>query len=141
MPFREKKAWVTLVTLLIVFIPYYYFMVNLYHQPEPDYNQLGHLAILAQVSFIVLEVLFVLVARWLSPEDKGIPLDEREQLFAFRATKIAYISLIVLAIVVVFPMIHTVGGNWGWGMSILAAIITAEMIRAAALIAQYRRGY
>lgn len=139
MPFREKKAWVTLFTLLIVFTPYFYFMVSLYHRPEPNYNQLGHLAVLALVAFIVLEVALILLARWLSPEDKGIPVDEREQLFAFRATKVAYLSLIVMAIAVVFPMIHTIGGNWGWGMSILAAIILAEMIRAAALIVQYRR--
>ena len=141
MPFREKKAWVTLFALLAVFIPYFYFMVGLYHRPEPNYNQLGHLAVLALVAFIVLELLMILVARWLSPEDKGFPVDERERLFAYRAAKCAYVALIALVIAVIFPMIHTLGGNWGWGMSLLAAIIGSELIRAAVLILQYRRGY
>jgi len=141
MPFREKKAWATLFTLLIVFVPYYYFMVDLYHQPEPDFHELAHLATVALHAFIVLEVVLLLLARWLSPEDKGIPLDEREQLFAARATKIAYVTLIIASIAVVFPMIHVIGGNWGWGMSVLGAIILAEMVRAIALIVQYRRGW
>ena len=141
MSFREKKAWVTIFVLLIVFIPYYYFMADVYHRPDPNYTNLGHLALVALVAFIVLEVVLVLLARILSPEDAGTPTDEREQLFAFRAARVAYVSLIVLVVAVIFPMIHTHAGNWGWGMAFLGAIIIAEIIRAAALIVQYRRGY
>ena len=141
MPFREKKAWVTIFTLLIVFIPYYYFMIRIYHQPNPDYNYLGTLAVVALAAFIVLEIILVLVARKLSPEDKDVATDEREQLFAFRAARAAYVSLIVLIIAAIFPMIHTHSGNWGWGMLFLVAIIMAEIIRAIVLILQYRRGY
>lgn len=141
MSFREKKAWVTIAALLIVFLPYYYLMLQLYHRPEPNFYSLGHLALAALIAFIVLEIILVLVARYLSPEDAGIPKDEREQLFAFRAARLAYVSLIVLMILVTFLMIHTNGGNWGWGMLYLAAIIIAEIIRASALIVQYRRDY
>jgi len=38
-------------------------------------------------------------------------------------------------------MIHIHGGNWGFGMLYLAAIILAEILRAGLLIKQYRRGY
>ena len=141
MPFREKKAWSTVFALLVVFIPYTYFMIDVYHVPNPDLPYLAHLTLIALTVFVVLEIALVLMARILSPEDKGIPLDEREQLFAFRAARIAYVSLIVLVIGVIFPMIHTNGGNWGWGMSFLGAIIIAEIIRAGALIVQYRRDY
>jgi hypothetical protein len=141
MPFREKKAWATLVALLVVFIPYYYVMVGLYHQPDPDIPYLAHLSAIALAVFVGLEVLLILVARFLSPEDAGVPTDEREQLFAFRAARIAYMGLILFVIAVTFPMIHTYGGNWGWGMAYLGAILAAEMLRAIVLIAQYRRGY
>lgn len=141
MPFREKKAWVTISTLLVVFIPYFYFMVDVYHRPDPDFFYLGHLALIALAVFIVMEVALVMIARTLSPEDRGIPLDEREQFFAFRAARIAYVSLIVLTIMLIFPLIHTYGGNWGWGMSFLGAIIISEIIRGVALIVQYRRDY
>jgi len=141
MPFREKKAWVTIFSLLTVFVPYYYLMMSTYHSPEPDFEVLPYMALFALITFIVLEVVLVVVARMLSPEDAGMPRDERDQLFAFRAARIAHVALIVLMILVTFPLTHTYGGNWGWGMLYLAAIIVSEILRAAMLIVQYRRGY
>ena len=141
MPFREKKAWVTIFSLLVVFVPYYYLMMRLYHQPNPNYYYLMHLAALALATFLVVEVFLILVARKLSPDDAGIPKDEREQLFAFRAARVAYVTLIVLMVAVTFPMIHTHEGNWGWGMAYLGVIILAEIARASVLIVQYRRDY
>jgi len=141
MSFREKKAWVTIFTLIVVFIPYYIFMVRAYHQPDPDFPYLMHLAVIALAAFVVLELMLILLARKLSPEDMGIPKDERDQLFAFRAAQMANLTLIVLLIVVTFFMIHTHGGNWGWGMLYLATVICSEILRAGVLIMQYRRGY
>lgn len=141
MSFREKRAWVTIFALLVVFLPYYVFMVNIYHQPDPDIGLLARLAGIAIAAFIVLECVLLLVARKLSPEDAGIPIDERDQLFAYRASRIAYLTLIGLVVVVTFPMIHVHAGNWGFGMLYLLAIIVAEILRASLLIKQYRRGY
>ena len=141
MSFREKRAWVTIFALLVVFLPYYVFMVNIYHQPDPDIGLLARLAGIAIAAFIVLECVLLLVARKLSPEDAGIPVDERDQLFAYRASRIAYLTLIGLVVVVTFPMIHVHAGNWGFGMLYLLAIIVAEILRASLLIKQYRRGY
>ncbi|MDO9319099.1 MAG: hypothetical protein Q7V56_12960 [Gammaproteobacteria bacterium] len=140
MPFREKKAWATIFALLIVFIPYYILMVQAYHRPDPNIFSLAHLAALALTSFVVLELLLVFIARRLSPEDAGIPRDEREQLFAFRAARVAYTVLIILLVLITFAMIHTEGRNWGWGMLYLMSIIIAEIVRATMLIVQYRRG-
>jgi hypothetical protein len=89
----------------------------------------------------VLELVLLAVPRKLSPEDAGVPRDEREQLFAFRAATVAYVVLIVMIIAITFVMIHLDGGNWGWGMLYLLAIIKAEIMRAAMLIVQYRRDY
>ena len=141
MPFREKKAWVTIAALLIVFIPYGFYMTRAYHVPEPNYKYLMHLAAIAFTGFVVLEIILILVARKLSPEDAGLPKDEMEKLYASRATRVAYVTLITLVLVVSFLMIHTIGGNWGWGMLFLGAVIGSEIARAVTLIVQYRRGY
>ena len=141
MSFREKRAWVTIFALLVVFLPYYVFMINVYHRPNPDIGYLMTLVATAIAVFIVLECLLLVVARKLSPEDAGIPLDERDQLFAYKASRIAYISLIGLVVAVTFPMIHIHAGNWGFGMLYLGSIILAEILRASLLIKQYRRGY
>ena len=141
MPFREKKAWAMIFALIVVFLPYYLFMVRAYHQPDPNFFYLVHLVALALSTFVVLEIILILVARKLSPEDVGIPKDERDQLFAFKAARAAYLTLISLLIVVTFLMIYIRGDNWGWGMLYLAAIICSEILRASVLIVQYRRGY
>jgi len=141
MQFREKKGWVTIFALVVVFIPYYLFMMDAFHQPNPDYPYLMNLAIIAIAAFIGLEVFLIFIARKLSPEDAGIPKDERDQLFAFKASRAAYVSLIIQMILITFLMIHEHAGNWGWGMLYLLAIICSEIIRAAVLIKQYRRGY
>ena len=141
MSFREKKAWVTALALVAVFLPFYWLMMNAYHQPQPDYSYLGNLVLVALATFLVLEIVLVMAARFLSPEDAAVPLDEREQLFAFRAARIAYVSLIVFIVLTTFPMIHMEGRNWGWGMVFLGAIIGSEILRATALIVQYRRDY
>ncbi|PCI82142.1 MAG: hypothetical protein COB20_00610 [SAR86 cluster bacterium] len=141
MSFREKKAWLTIFALLVVFLPYSVFMVSVYHQPNPDIGYLAQLAGIAIAAFIVLECVLLLVARKLSPEDAGIPVDERDQLFAYKASRIAYLTLIGLVVTVTFPMIHVHAGNWGFGMLYLGAIILAEILRASLLIRQYRRGY
>ncbi len=141
MSFREKKAWVTMIALVVVFLPFFYLIANAYHRPEPNYAYLTHLVLIAFTTFLALEVILVLAARYLSPEDAGIPKDERDQLFAFRAARSAYIALILLIVLVTIPMIHMEGRNWGWGMAYLGAIIGAECLRAIALIVQYRRGY
>ena len=141
MSFREKRAWVTIFALLVVFLPYYIYMVNVYHQPNPNIGYLMTLVATAIAVFIALECVLVVAARKLSPEDAGISLDERDQLFAYKASRTAYLTLICLVVVVTFPMIHIHAGNWGFGMLYLAAIIVAEITRASLLIRQYRRGY
>lgn len=141
MSFREKRAWFTILALLVVFPPYYVFMISVYHQPNPDIADLAQLAGIAITAFILLECVLLLVARKLSPEDAGTAVDERDQLFAYRASRIAYLTLIGLVVVVTFPMIHVHAGNWGFGMLYLGAIIVAEILRASMLIKQYRRGY
>ena len=141
MSFREKKAWVTMMALIVVTSPYIFPMVRAYHQPNPDFFRLVHLVTLALITFVVLEIALVFVARKLSPEDAGIPKDERDQLFAFRAARFSYVALIILMIAVTFAMIHDAGGNWGYGMLYLITIICAEILRAIVVIVQYRRGY
>jgi len=116
-------------------------MVNVYHSPDPDIRYLMRLVAIAIVAFIVLECALLIVARKLSPEDAGLPIDERDQLFAYRASRSAYVVLIVLVVLVTLPMTHVHAGNWGFGMLYLGAIILAEILRASLLIQQYRRGY
>ena len=105
MPFREKKAWFTIIALVVVFVPYYIYMVGVYHGPNPDFFDMAYMALYAIFAFVILEVALILLARWLSPEDAGIPEDEREKMFALKASRTAYAALISMILAVTIPMI------------------------------------
>ena len=140
MSFREKKAWITLTTLIVVFGIYAYLMAKAYHVPDSNFNYLAHLLLLAIVAFGVIEIVLLLVARLYSPDDANTPKDEREQLIEFKANRLAYLILMVLIVVVTFIMIHLNGGNWGFGNLYLGTLVLSEVVRFGTQIALYRRG-
>lgn len=139
MPYREKKAWITLVVLFAISAIYAVLMVRAYHVPEPNFNSLGHLLLGAFIVFAVLEVTLLFVAAKLSPLDPKVPGDEREWFIELRANRIAYFVLIILVILATFPTIHTHGGNWGFGNLYLGALVIAEMVRFSMQIYYFRK--
>jgi len=140
MTFREKKAWITLITLVIVFGVYFPFMANAYHTPDQNFGYLTHTALIALSAFLVMEIVLLVVVALRSPADARTPKDERELMIELRANRIAYFCLMVFVIVSVFLMIHEHGGNWGWGHLFFLSVILAEVINFATQIVLYRRG-
>jgi hypothetical protein len=140
MSFREKKAWITLCTLLVVFSVYTIVMTRAYHVAEPNFGYLLHLLLLAIVAFGVIEVILLLVARLYSPDDANTPKDEREQLIEYKANRLAYQILLALIAVVTFFMIHLNGDTWGFGNLYLGTLMLAEVVRFGTQIVLYRKG-
>jgi len=142
-PYREKKAWITLITLIVVPAVYAYFMVNEYHSADPDYNYLSHLLVLALSTFIVFQVILLFIAARLSPDDPKGPLDERELVIELKARRIAYFVLMALIVAVTFFMIHLSGagsrGIWGIGNLYVYSLVGAEIVRFAMQIVYCRR--
>lgn len=143
MPYREKKAWITLIILIVVPVVYAYFMVNEYHSSDPNFNNLSHLLVLALTVFIVFQAVLLFIAARLSPEDPRGPLDERELLIELKARRIAYFVLMALVVLVTFLMIHLPNhdgrGAWGIGNLYLFALVGAEITRFAMQIVFFRR--
>lgn len=139
MPYREKKAWITLVVLFAISAIYSVLMVQTYHVPDPNYYTLGYLLLGAFVVFFILELVLLFLAARFSPLDPKMPGDEREMLIELRASRIAYLVLIALVIVATFPVIHAHGGSWGFGNLYLGAMVIAEMVRFSVQIYYFRR--
>lgn len=139
MPYREKKAWITLFCLIGVSSVYSVLMVRAYHVPEPDYNYLGHLLLGAIILFAVFELALLFIAARFAPLDPKMPGDERELLIELKANRIAYFVLIALIVLATFPMIHVHGRNWGFGNLYLGALVIAEIVRFTLQIVYYRR--
>jgi uncharacterized membrane protein YfcA len=144
MPFREKTAWISLLTMLGVFGVFFGGIVA---GRVPSHGMATfHSLILSVVALIALQLALKLLARFLARADAASPKDEREQLIELKATRIAFYVLIAGVLGGNFFFIHTplFGGHHG-GPSQLAlvtvgAVVLSDLVKSAAQIIFFRRG-
>lgn len=145
MPFREKVAWISLLTLLGVFGAF--FGAILTGRLASRGIETLHYLLISIIAVVVLQVVLRIAAALLARADAGTPKDERERLIELKATRLAFGVLIPALLGGVFAVAHgpLVGlpqfGIPEVGLTVLAAIILAEVVRAAATIAHYRLGF
>jgi len=142
MSFREKSAWVTLVTLIVLsgafllHLPWPWTLT-----PEPS-GFMFHVLLLAIGTFIVIEVVAHIVIVVSSPRDAKTPKDERELLIELRSTRIAAFVYAVLSLGSMFVSLHVVFANViGIAYLLLLSFVVSEIIKYALRIFYYRRGF
>jgi hypothetical protein len=92
--------------------------------------------------YVLIEVVAHIVLRMRNPEDADAPMDEREKLIDLRALRIAYYAFVVLTFTSIFISNHIVGaGTVALSMAVTIAFVAAEVIKNAARIVLYRRGF
>lgn len=138
MSFREKSAWITLLSLLVAFTPFFYFSY------QALTGQLGHrhattLAFTLIAAFVVLEIVLHTVAALLAPAEARTPRDERERLIAARATNVAYPVLLV-GVLMSAAVIHLTTSAWVMQQAVLLTIVVAEVVKFGTQIVLFRRG-
>jgi cytochrome b561 len=139
MSFREKSAWISLVSLVLVFGAYFPYIGMVL--TETRYRFALFLVMVGV--FIIAEVVLHLVIATQSPRDARTPKDEREQLIELKATRTAFYVLLVSA----FGSIGTVHLRlrnqndhlWLMMQAILFSIVCAEAVKFARQIVLYRR--
>lgn len=137
MSFREKSAWITLLSVLLCFGVYYGTMLT------------GQVATHGAVRFLlfvgcviglaVLQAGLHIVAAVLSPKEAQAPRDERERLIDARAHTFGYYVLVtgVLALAVPGHLGHDVIDLMNFA---LLAVVVATLAVTVAQIVMYRRG-
>ena len=144
MPFREKSAWISLVTMLVVFGAFFGGIAT-GRLPASGFPTM-HYLILSVGAVIALQLVLKLAARWLAGTDAASPKDERERLIELKATRIAFYVLVAAVLLAVFLVIHTpvAGGPFPGsprlGLAMVACIVLADVVRSAAQIVYFRRG-
>lgn len=138
MAFREKAAWINLVTTVLVYSGYFAVAGHMLGPEVPAIGLVGPL-IVAILAIVVLQVALLSATAIAAPKDANAVLDERERLIELRATRAGFHTLQVGA----FFAITTV--FWGVDAKVVAnggflAIVVAEAVRAGWQIAAYRRG-
>jgi hypothetical protein len=137
MPFREKMAWLSVTTTVVVWGAYFTFLLTTArHLPGPA--QFGGLlaAVIVQTGLVTVGAI---VSAVLSPKDASAASDERDKAVSRRAYALAYPVLLSLIVCVAASMHFGVDAK-GMTYGIMAAIVIAEIVHYGAQIVGYRRG-
>jgi hypothetical protein len=136
MSFREKNAWIMLLSMLG--ISAFYFWSVRHHGPQNGPFPLGGLLV-TLVALVVVQVGLTIAVAIAAPSEAKAPRDERDKLIDLRSMRVAYSGLATSVAFACFfgaldpPIVF--GTN-----SLLFILVTAEILRLACQIIQYRRG-
>jgi len=140
MSFREKTAWITLITLVLASL---LFVVHpptdLTLAPDSDLFRF-HVLLLSIATFVVIEIVAIVVVALRAPRDAKAPFDERERLISLKAKGLAWHALAWSSLGSVMITIHLGANEIGLAYCVLASFVFSLMVNYAARIVYYRRG-
>jgi cytochrome bd-type quinol oxidase subunit 2 len=137
MSFREKSAWITLVTVLVCFGVYFGAIAS--GLVSPRGLDTLHLLLACVVALVALQAALTVAAALTTPKDGRAPRDEREQLIQSRSHTLGYYLLVVLVLGLFIPghLGHTVIDMMNFA---LLDVAIAAVAVAGAQIVMFRRG-
>jgi hypothetical protein len=136
MSFREKTAWISMLSMLAIYG--FYFWSVLHAGPQVSGFHFGGL-LATIIALVVVQTVLTIGAAVLSPKEAKAPRDEREKLIELRAMRVAYSGLATSVALACFfgafdpPILFNTN-------ALLFILVTAEILRSACQIIQYRRG-
>jgi len=141
MSFREKSAWIMLITLALMSLLWaMHFPWGTGFTLAPDPNpSVFYALVLATISFVVLVVVAHIVVAVLAPRDANARADEREQLIGLRAARLGAYVYAALSMSSVF-LIHLGANEIGLAYFLVVSLIVAEIVNCVARIIYHRRG-
>jgi hypothetical protein len=138
MSFREKSAWISFVTILLVFGIYFWHAMGVFIG-SVDFGAVFPVQAGLIAAFVVLQVVLHIVLTIQAPKEAWTPRDERERLIDMRATRVAFQVLVIGALAGV-GTIHLTTSRWVVSQVVLLAIVVAELVRFGGQIVYFRRG-
>ena len=141
MSFREKRAWVTLVTLIVVLILFFLHISPRRMLAPPQDLWVLHVLMLMIATFLTIEIVAYIIMRIRSPRDARTPKDERDQLIELKSTAVAYYAFAILSLSSIFVTLHTGANTVGIGFVVLLSFVVSEIVNYAMRIYYYRRGF
>ncbi len=135
MSFREKSAWITLVTVLLTFG--FYFGAIATRQVHGF--QTLFLLLLCVIGLIVLQAVLSAVAALTTPKDERAVKDERETLIQWRSQSVGYYVLTVMALALFVP-VHFGHSAIDMANFALLGVVVATLVVAGVQIVMFRRG-
>jgi uncharacterized membrane protein len=135
MPFREKSAWISLLSMSAIYGLYFCSIIR--SGPPTGRFPLGSLLVTV-IALVVVQIALTVVTAIMAPRDAKAPKDEREKQIDLKATRIAYAGLATsVALACLFgafdpPIVFNTN-------ALLFLLVTAEVLRYCCQVIQYRR--
>jgi hypothetical protein len=135
MSFREKSAWISVISMTGIYGFYFWSVI---HGPHSDRFHFGGL-LATIIALVVLQVTLTIAVAIFKPGEAKAPRDERDKLIELRAMRVAYSGLATSVALACFfgafdpPIVFNTN-------SLLFILVTAEILRSGCQIVQYRRG-
>ncbi|MDB5431711.1 MAG: hypothetical protein JWP35_2827 [Caulobacter sp.] len=141
MPFREKFAWLSLISMAITFLPFVLYVDGkpALDAPMPNFAMMKLFAavMLTQAAIIIIGQIWLRLA---NREDARAKPDERDRAIDRRSIRGAYYVMIFGMIMLMFMPFERQGG-WRLVIAAALAITVAESTRCIIAIVSYRRGW
>lgn len=138
MSYRERSAWVALITYGLVFGGYFF---TLWQGWEDAYGQGLSIGLMfgAVVTLVVVAAVLNIAIALFSPKEANAPADERETLIDLKAERISSYTLSVGVVCLIGALLI------GWNAYLvanllLASLVISELVKAFAQIAYFRAG-
>ena len=138
MSFREKSAWISFVSILLVFGAYFW-NINRILRGQVEHRAAFKISVGLIVAFVLLEIVLHIAVAIQAPNEARAPKDERERLIEMRATRVAFQVLVVGALLGVGTM-HVTARAWVMAHVVLLAVVVAELVKFGGQILYFRRG-
>lgn len=136
MSFREKSAWIALISYGVVFGGYFFFLAQAWDARFAQGLSIG-LLVSAVVLLVAITVTLTIIAALLNPKDANAPADEREALIDLKAERIAAYTLSAGVVCLIGALLLGWNGVLVANL-LLAALVIAELVKAGAQIAYFR---
>jgi hypothetical protein len=135
MSFREKSAWISVLSMSGIYGFYFWSVVRA--KSQAGGYRVGLLETI--IALVVLQIVLTVAVAIFSPREAKAPRDERDKLIELRAMRVAYAGLATSVALACFfgtfdpPILFNTN-------ALLFILVTAEIMRSACQILQYRRG-
>ena len=152
MPFREKTAWISVATTLLIWGYYCLRAIPALASGSADSGEFVGLFVGCTILSVIVQIVLIIIVSVAAPGDANTPADERERMFALKSERIAYFFLAAIVATVALASPVVIGASPDlfprdplgsavliMGNGILLGLIVAELVRAGAIIVHYRR--
>jgi hypothetical protein len=136
MSFREKSAWISLLSMSGIYGIYFWSVIH--SGPQGSGFHFGGL-LGTIIALVFVQVVLTVGVAIFTPREAKAPRDERDKLIELRAMRVAYAGLATgIALACFFgafdpPLVFNTN-------ALLFILVTAEIMRSGCQIIQYRRG-